>query len=59
MSILKKLEDEYIVDFDLSEDKKSLEVMERCDYWYKINLNKKEVCQLIDELASLYLQMKD
>jgi len=53
------LEDEFIVSFDLYCENKIMTIVEGCDYYYTKDLNKKEVCQLIDELSSLHEQMKD
>lgn len=57
MSILKKLEDKNIVAFDLNTDNKTMEVMEYCDYYYKTNLDKGEVHELIQELILMHDRM--
>lgn len=48
-----------VVDITLSPDKKSVELMEACDDWFYVNLNKQEFGQMIQELQELHDQMVD
>jgi phosphoribosyl-ATP pyrophosphohydrolase len=59
MNILRKLEEESVVAFELNETKTEMNVCECCDLWFSTNLSKQEVKQFIDELTSLYLIMNE
>ena len=58
MSILLKLEENSVVTFELSRDKRRLLVQECCDFYFKSELKTAEVKQLIDELKAIYEQME-
>lgn len=57
--ILNKISDNAVFDVELSEDKVLLNFCEACDYHFEINLNKKEVVQLIAELQTIADKMID
>ena len=57
MSIIGKLLDAEVISIDLNINLKTIEFMEACDYYYKVNLNRSEVSQLIAELTALHKQM--
>lgn len=42
----------------LSYDKKHINFMEACDYWYDVDLDRNELDQLIHELTKLRKQME-
>ena len=47
-----------IVSFDLSDDKKTVNVMEECDRYYSIDLNKTELACVIHALTKLLVNME-
>ena len=57
MSILDKLKENNIVDFELKKNNTEIAISEACDYYYEYNLSKEEFKQLIDELTELYNSM--
>ena len=57
--MLNKLYQEQVVSFELSEDKKLLEIKECCDYWYTASLTKLEALQMIEELKELINLMEE
>jgi hypothetical protein len=57
-SILKKLSEYSVVYFELNKDKTSINVMDGCDLYFKVDLSKLEVGYLIDELTVFYNEMK-
>ena len=59
MTILQKISDEDVFQIKLSDDKKSINIIECADYWKKIDLSKSELLQLIDELKVISEQMKE
>ena len=59
MKILEKLSEERVVYFDLNKEKTQMNVMEGCDLWFSVDLTKKEVKQLIEELTALYGMMSE
>lgn len=46
-----------IVGFDLSKDKKTIEIGERCDAWFHTHMNKAEFAEFIAELQTLHGRM--
>ena len=54
MSVLKYLEDEQVVYFELSEDKKTVQVEECCDGYYWVRLDRYHMARLIAELQGIY-----
>lgn len=59
MTILERLSEKWVVYFELNEEKTQLNVMEGCDLYYSVDLNKQEVKQLIEELCFLYEEMSE
>ena len=55
--LLYELYKEQVVSFDLSRDKKKIEITEGCDRYYGLHLSKEEFGQLIEELKELHGQM--
>lgn len=58
MEIIDKLSESGVVYFDLNEDKSILTATEACDLYFSVDLSKKQVKKLIEELTLLYNQMK-
>ena len=56
--MIKKLEDEQVFSVKLSENKTKVVFLEACDYYFGIDLNKKEFLELIDDFQVLADQMK-
>ena len=59
MSLLQEIEDAQVVSIELSDDKKTMELIECCDMYYKVDLTKAEVRSLLIELDFMYNLMKD
>lgn len=59
MSVLRMLNyfEGRVVSFDLSDDKRRLDVTELCDMHFSVSLNKAEALQLVDEIKALAEQM--
>lgn len=57
MNILQRLENENVVEISLTDDKKSVQFVEKCDSWFGERLNKKDFGLFIDELKEIYNQM--
>jgi hypothetical protein len=51
--------DNRVVDFELSQDKKTVEIMEGCDWYFSVTLNKREFGEFIRELQGMHAQMVD
>ena len=47
-----------VVDFTISQDKRTIEITEGCDSYFSETLTKVEFGQLIEELRSLHAQME-
>lgn len=56
-SVLGWLDDRSVVSFGLSHDKRRLNVIECCDYYYNEEMTRLEAQQLIRELTALVEQM--
>lgn len=56
-SMLHKLHN--VVDFSLSENRQTVEVIECCDHYYAKELSKEEFGRLITELQALHAEMPD
>ena len=48
-----------VAEFTLSEDRKTIQVSECCDYYFEANLKKAQFRKLLDSLEALYAQMTD
>ena len=59
MTTLERLSEKRVVYFELNEEKMQLNVMEGCDLYFSVDLNKQEVKQLIEELFFLYEEMSE
>ena len=61
MSILERLsyDNNRVLNVTLSKDKRSVELEEACDMYFKEDLNKQEFELFIDELKAIYEQMPD
>ena len=59
MSILKKLYDERVFESTVSEDGKYVTIEECCDYYYRVDLSKSELLQLIEELKVIAGEMSE
>ena len=61
MSILERLsyDNNRVLNVTLSKDKRSVELEEACDMYFKADLNKQEFGLFIDELKAIYEQMPD
>ncbi len=57
-SILDKLKNERVVSFEITEDETEVNVQERCDQCFGINLSKSELTLLSAELLNLANKMK-
>jgi len=58
MSVLKRLKDERVVNFEVSRDGQSIEVTEMCDEWYTESITKDDFEVLIMELNLLKDKLK-
>ncbi len=58
-SILEKIRDERVFEICLSDDNTYVNIGEKCDDFFNIDLTKKEVIQLLDEIKEILNQMKD
>lgn len=56
MSILDELS-RNIVEFTISKDKKTVEIAEACDGYFKTDLSKSRFGKLIDELQEIHAKM--
>lgn len=59
MSILNKIKESNVFDFDLLCENEKLCITECRDYYYDVSLNKPEVKALLIELDFIYNQMKE
>ena len=57
MEILNKLDDDRIVRFTISPDRKLLLLEEQCDQCFESELTKEEAIQFVNELNELIKQM--
>lgn len=57
--MLEDLEDQNIVVFELSADKKTVNILECCDYYHNEDYSKSDLAKLIAELQELHAQMVD
>ena len=57
--ILNKIYQDSVASFELSNDKKSLEIEECCDYCYATDLNKQEALKFVEELMEIINQMEE
>lgn len=57
-TIIEKLFDENVISIELSEDKKTVECVDGCDFYYKKKLTKDELKKLIEELGELLNKME-
>ena len=57
MGVLKMLEDQRVVSFELNESKTDIHIMDECDGYFGCLLNKRVFGDLIDELKELYDEM--
>lgn len=59
MTILEKLEEEWVVNFELTTDRTEVVVTEQCEKWYECCLTKYEMSLLIHELQEMRDKMVD
>lgn len=48
-----------VVDFDISSDERTVNIVDGCDVYFSEAFDKKEFGELLDELADIYNRMKD
>jgi len=59
MNVIDRLSEERVVDIYLNQDLKTISFIEGCDNYFELNLTKKEVLSLIEELIILTSTMID
>lgn len=59
LDLLADCNDGRIVSFELSADRKSVEIREECDGFFSVNLGKESFGKMIAELQAIHAQMVD